>query len=209
MVTNMQLFWVTVIVIYIFAAKRQKALSISALIKPQPASEPATQSTQRSSDTNLTQTLHGPTNTLMSIHKTFSPDKSLPGWLQVLNISCLLRLSLNFFLLSACVWKDSWCQGSIQSFQKGHYHSDFCWQNSFILFQKFNERRQLCEMEKQEQYCLNKLEFALWLPCSFCHTLLEMLPVVQVLSGVTSSLEAISTIIISIRIFRGHSKNIQ
>lgn len=31
-------------------------------------------------------------------------------------------------------------------------------------------------MGEQEQYCLNKLEFALWLPCSFCHTLLENAP---------------------------------
>lgn len=73
----------------------------------------------------------------------------------------------------------------------------------FIPFlSKLNEKGQLCEMEEQEQYCLNKLEFSLWLPCSFCHTLLEMFPVMLIFSVVTSSYEATLTIIILIHIFQ-------
>lgn len=58
------------------------------------------------------------TNALPSIYTNFSSNKSLAGWHQVLHIFSLLLISLNFFLLSPHVWKDGWCQCSMQSFQK-------------------------------------------------------------------------------------------
>lgn len=54
------------------------------------------------------------TNALPSIYTNFSSNKSLAGWCQVLHIFSLFLISLIFFLLSPCEWKDSWCQCSMQ-----------------------------------------------------------------------------------------------